>query len=158
MAAVASEAFCECLGQKLPVAINFVDYVGIITRTKEELKYSTLSAEDKGVVDITRKARDQCVGQVASPAAAEGSRRVRDNKAGNNRRWRRSSNPRNGRARSQQEASRNSAQSLNLAVAALVLTPRSRQRLQRRLLFRLVAVGWRATFTTVGRPHPFPRL
>src|SRR5262245_55213723 len=83
MAAVASEAFCECLGQKLPVAINFVDYVGIITRTKEELKYNTLSAEDKGVVDITRKARDQCVGQVASPAAAEGSRRVRDNKAGN---------------------------------------------------------------------------
>jgi hypothetical protein len=70
MAAVASEAFCECLGQKLPVVINFVDYVTIVVRTREELKYNTLSAEDKGVVDNTRKVRDQCVGQVARPSPA----------------------------------------------------------------------------------------
>src|SRR5262245_29207762 len=70
-------------------------------------------------------------------------------------------------AQSQQEASRstpksyrplNSAQFLNLAVAALVLTPRSRQRLQCRFPCRLVAVVWRATFMTFGRPHPLPRF
>jgi hypothetical protein len=70
MAAVASEAFCECLGQKLPFTISFVDYVAIVVRTKEELKYNTLSAEDKGVVDNTRQARDQCLRQVASPSPA----------------------------------------------------------------------------------------
>src|SRR5262245_26391324 len=70
-------------------------------------------------------------------------------------------------AQSQQETSRsspksdrplNSAQSLNLAVAALVLNPRSRQRLQCCLLRRLIAAGWPATFMTVGRPHPLPHL
>src|SRR5262245_41805069 len=70
-------------------------------------------------------------------------------------------------AQSQQEASRstpksdrplNSARFLNLAVATLVLTPRSRQRLQCRLPCRLVAVGWRATFKILGCPHPLPRL
>jgi hypothetical protein len=70
-------------------------------------------------------------------------------------------------AQSQQEASRstpksgrplNSARFLYLAVAALVLTPRSRQRLQCRLPCRLVAVGLRATFKILGCPHPLPRL
>jgi hypothetical protein len=41
MASVASEAFCECLGKNLPVVINFVNYVTIVTQTKEELKYNS---------------------------------------------------------------------------------------------------------------------
>ena len=61
MTAVANETFCECLSQNLPVPINFVNYVAIVTQTKEELKYSTLSAEDKRIVDNTRSARDQCL-------------------------------------------------------------------------------------------------
>jgi hypothetical protein len=61
MTAVANEPFCECLGEKLPVVINFLGYVHIVTQTKEELKYNTLSAEDKRVVDNTRNARDQCL-------------------------------------------------------------------------------------------------
>jgi hypothetical protein len=43
MTAVANEPFCECLGRNLPVVVNFVTYVTIITQTKEELKYSALS-------------------------------------------------------------------------------------------------------------------
>src|SRR5262245_11528756 len=63
--AVANEPFCECLEQNLPV-INFVDYVQIVTRTKEELKYNTFSGEEKAVVDKTRTVRDQCVRDVAT--------------------------------------------------------------------------------------------
>ena len=59
MAAIANEPICECLGQKLPMVINFVQYVAIVTQTRDELKYNTLSAEDKQTVDDTRKARDQ---------------------------------------------------------------------------------------------------
>jgi hypothetical protein len=59
--AVASKPFCDCLGQHLPVVVNFVGYVTIVTQTKEELKYDRLSAEDKRVVDNTRLARDRCV-------------------------------------------------------------------------------------------------
>jgi hypothetical protein len=61
IAAIANEPFCECLGRNLPVAINFVNYVALVTQTKEELKYNTLSAEDKQIVDNTRAARDECV-------------------------------------------------------------------------------------------------
>jgi hypothetical protein len=61
MAAIANEPVCECLGQKLPVVINFVQYVAIVTQTRDELKYNTLSAEDKQIVDNTRNARDQCL-------------------------------------------------------------------------------------------------
>jgi hypothetical protein len=70
MAAVANESLCDCLGRNLPVVVNFVGYVTIVTQTKNELKYDTLSAEDKGIVDNTRKARDQCLAQAASPGPA----------------------------------------------------------------------------------------
>jgi hypothetical protein len=61
LTAVANEPFCECLRRNLPVVINFLGYVHIVTQTKEELKYNTLSAEDKKIVDSTRNARDQCI-------------------------------------------------------------------------------------------------
>jgi hypothetical protein len=59
--AVANEAFCSCLAEKLPMKINFIQYVSIITLTKEELGYDKLSPEDKKIVDLTRGTRDQCV-------------------------------------------------------------------------------------------------
>jgi hypothetical protein len=37
MAAIANEPICECLGQKLPMVINFVQYVAIVTQTRDEL-------------------------------------------------------------------------------------------------------------------------
>jgi len=66
LTAVANEPFCECLTQSLPVVINFVQYVAIITTTKEDLKYNTLSRDDRLAVDNTRAARDQCIRHIAS--------------------------------------------------------------------------------------------
>jgi hypothetical protein len=59
--AIANEALCECLTRNLPVTVSFVNYVVIVTQTKEDLKYASLSAEDKSIVDNTRNARDKCV-------------------------------------------------------------------------------------------------
>ena len=59
--AVANETLCTCLTEKLPIKINFVQYVSIVTLTKEELGYGKLSPDDKKVVDLTRGARDQCI-------------------------------------------------------------------------------------------------
>jgi hypothetical protein len=58
--AVGSESFCECLNEKLAVGLDFSDYVSVIIRTKDELKYSTLSKEDKGLVDSAINARNAC--------------------------------------------------------------------------------------------------
>jgi hypothetical protein len=62
--AVANEALCSCLAEKLPMKINFVQYVSIITLTKEDLGYDRLSLDDKKVVDLTRATRDQCIASV----------------------------------------------------------------------------------------------
>ena len=61
LTAVANEALCTCLAEKLPMKINFVQYVSIITLTKEELGYDKLSPDDKKIVDLTRGTRDQCI-------------------------------------------------------------------------------------------------
>lgn len=52
---------CGCLREKLPVAVEFVGYVAIVTHTKEELEYSKMGDNDKKIVDLTRKVRDECV-------------------------------------------------------------------------------------------------
>lgn len=61
LTAIANEALCSCLAEKLPIKINFVQYVSIITLTKEELGYDMLSPDDKKIVDLTRGTRDQCI-------------------------------------------------------------------------------------------------
>jgi hypothetical protein len=61
LTAVGNEALCTCLTEKLPMRINFVQYVSIITLTKEELGYDKLSPDDKKMVDLTRSTRDQCI-------------------------------------------------------------------------------------------------
>jgi hypothetical protein len=58
---VADEALCSCLAEKLPLKVNFIQYVSIITLTKEELQYEKLSPDDKKIVDLTRGTRDRCV-------------------------------------------------------------------------------------------------
>jgi hypothetical protein len=55
--------FCDCLGENLPVAVNFAQYVVITGSTNEELKYDQLSIDRKQVVDNARSARDKCVKQ-----------------------------------------------------------------------------------------------
>jgi hypothetical protein len=44
--AIASEPLCECLSKHVPVSVDFVGYVSIVTRTKDELGYDKLSPED----------------------------------------------------------------------------------------------------------------
>lgn len=61
LTAVNNEALCSCLSSKLPMTVNFVQYVSIITMTKEELQYDKLSPDDKKIVDLTRGTRDQCI-------------------------------------------------------------------------------------------------
>jgi hypothetical protein len=58
--ALGSEAFCECLNEKLAVGLDFSGYIGVIIRTKDELKYSTLSKEDRGLVDSAINTRNAC--------------------------------------------------------------------------------------------------
>lgn len=55
------DRFCKCLNENLSVGLTFQDYVGVITNTKDELNYVSLSTEQKKMVDNAIKTRDQCV-------------------------------------------------------------------------------------------------
>lgn len=65
--AIASQNVCSCLSSNLPVAIDFVQYVAVVTRTKEELAYDKQSTEDKKLIDNVRAARDKCVCTKSEP-------------------------------------------------------------------------------------------
>lgn len=58
---VGSEKFCGCLANKLPLAVDFITYVKILSLTKDELGYKDASAEDKKIIDLTIEAREICV-------------------------------------------------------------------------------------------------
>ena len=62
--AFGNSKFCACLREKTPVGISFMGYIQVTTSTKEELKYNSLSKQDKEMVDNTLKAREQCVKEV----------------------------------------------------------------------------------------------
>ena len=57
LAAVANEALCESLAQKLPVSVNFLNYVAIVMLAKDDLRFKVLSAEGTQLVENTRNAR-----------------------------------------------------------------------------------------------------
>ena len=54
-------AFCKCLVEKRPYSLDFQQYVAIITRTKGELAYDTLSDISRSLVDEVYGLRDECV-------------------------------------------------------------------------------------------------
>jgi hypothetical protein len=58
------ERFCKCLNEKLAVGLSFQDYVIVMTKTKDQLKYASLSTEQKQLVDNAIEVRDQCVTSV----------------------------------------------------------------------------------------------
>lgn len=66
LSAFGNAGFCDCLSSRLPMAIDFLRYVAITVATKEQIKYDTLSADKKTIVDDARHARDECV-SAASP-------------------------------------------------------------------------------------------
>ena len=61
MKAIGDMAFCNCIAENSPVAVDFIQYVAVVTRTKEDVKYEQLSADDKKIFDSSRAARDECV-------------------------------------------------------------------------------------------------
>jgi len=62
--------FCTCLSEELPVGASFVNYVRVVTTTKEALGYARLSKDDMQAVDTIIAARETCVRK-----AYEGRRR-----------------------------------------------------------------------------------
>jgi hypothetical protein len=69
MNALGSAAFCGCLTDNLPRAVDFPTYVRIATSTPEELGYAALSAGSKKLVDDAVAVRDKCVAKVFPPKA-----------------------------------------------------------------------------------------
>ena len=61
MKAFGNMQFCDCIVDKIPISIDFVQYVAIVSGTKDDFKYDSMSAEDKKVFDSTRQAGDACV-------------------------------------------------------------------------------------------------
>jgi len=60
LTAISNQKFCDCLAKNLPVEIDFVQYVSLVTATREELEYEKQSESNKALIDNTRKARDTC--------------------------------------------------------------------------------------------------
>jgi hypothetical protein len=59
--ATGNRKFCDCIANQTPVAIDFVQYVMITSRTREELNYDKMTADDKKTVDGARAGREKCV-------------------------------------------------------------------------------------------------
>lgn len=59
MKAVGAPEFCKCISWQAPG--NFIQYVAILSKTKDELNYENLPKGDKELVDNIRKAREKCV-------------------------------------------------------------------------------------------------
>jgi hypothetical protein len=58
--AFGDKRFCQCLSDKSPVGISFIEYIQIVTNSKENLEYSKADKEGKALIDNTLKAREDC--------------------------------------------------------------------------------------------------
>jgi hypothetical protein len=59
--AVGRDKFCTCLGDNLPAAVSFEQYIHTTVTSKEELGYSAMPPEQKKLVDTTLETREKCV-------------------------------------------------------------------------------------------------
>ena len=59
--AVGREKFCNCIGENLPAAVSFEQYIHTMVTSKEELGYGAMPPEQKKVVDATLETREKCV-------------------------------------------------------------------------------------------------
>ncbi len=59
--AVGRDKFCSCIGDNLPAAVNFEQYIHTMVTSKEELGYSSMLPEQKKLVDNTLAVREKCV-------------------------------------------------------------------------------------------------
>jgi len=53
--------FCQCVKNKTPSGISFMEYVTVTITPKEELGYSNADEEAKDLIDNALKAREICV-------------------------------------------------------------------------------------------------
>jgi hypothetical protein len=60
-AAFGRQQFCECIASKTPIGADFDMYIAVTTRSKDEIGYEKLGQEQRGVVDNTLNAREECV-------------------------------------------------------------------------------------------------
>jgi hypothetical protein len=65
--AFGNERFCSCIGEKLPVAWSFSDYVAITTRTKDTNGYDKLENDLKIAYDKVGPIRNECVATTTAP-------------------------------------------------------------------------------------------
>jgi hypothetical protein len=61
--AIGDPVFCKCLVSRRPYILRFEQYIGISSKTKDELRYDTLGNNSKTVVDEVYAVRDECVGE-----------------------------------------------------------------------------------------------
>jgi hypothetical protein len=59
--AVGRDKFCKCIGENLPAAVSFEQYIHTTVASKEELGYSAMPPEQKKMVDATLETREKCV-------------------------------------------------------------------------------------------------
>lgn len=59
--AVGREKFCTCIGDNLPVAVSFEQYIHTMVTSKQELGYSSMPPEQKKTVDAILETREKCV-------------------------------------------------------------------------------------------------
>lgn len=59
--AVGREKFCNCIGENLPVDVNFEQYIHTMVTSKEEIGYSAMPTEQKKTVDATLETGEKCV-------------------------------------------------------------------------------------------------
>lgn len=53
--------YCKCLISSLPIGVDFLSFVAIISKTKNELNHKDLGEDDKILIDSIYKERDECV-------------------------------------------------------------------------------------------------
>lgn len=67
--AIGDLEFCGCIASKIPVAVNFIEYVAIVSRTKVDVGYESLPTGDKDIYDTIRNVREACTARtMVSPA------------------------------------------------------------------------------------------
>jgi len=59
--AVGRDKFCTCIGNNLPAAVSFEQYIHTMVTSKEELGYSALLPEEKKMIDATLEAGEKCI-------------------------------------------------------------------------------------------------
>ena len=59
--AVGRDTFCNCIGENLPAAVSFEQYIHIMVTSKENLGYSVMPPEEKKMVDSVLETREKCV-------------------------------------------------------------------------------------------------